>query len=131
MLVAEQQADSTLKHALELTKKGEKGYSFEDKKILVQCASDSLGDCKQRVVVSRGRRLQVLKLAHSSLQAGHFGVKKTFARVSLHFLWPRMWGDVKQFVQVASVQPETVIPEPHCSHCLALASPLKRSPLIW
>ena len=50
------------------------------------------------MVVPRDRRQKVLKLAHSTLHAGHFGVKKTFA-CSLHFLWPRMWGDVKQFVR--------------------------------
>ena len=81
MLVAEQQSDSTLKHVLDLASKGEKEYELVDN-ILVQSTEDSLGDSKQRVVVPKGRRLQVLKLAHSSLQAGHFGVKKTLIYIS-------------------------------------------------
>ena len=31
--------------------------------------------------------------------AGHFGFKKTFARISKHFVWPRVWLDVKEFVR--------------------------------
>ena len=74
---------------LELASTGEKGYKLVDN-LLVQCTQDSLGDCQQRVVIPVGRRAQVLRLAHSSLHAGHFGVKKTFACLSLYFLWPKM-----------------------------------------
>ena len=93
-LVTEQQSDKSLEHVC-LARKGEKGYGFE----VVHYSCDSLGDSNQRVAVPSGRRQQVLKLAHSNLHAGHFGFKKTFARISTHFLWPRMWGEVKQFVR--------------------------------
>ena len=97
-LVAEQQSDKSLEHVLCLARKGERGYGFEDQ-ILVHYSCDSLGDTNQRVVVPCTRRQQVLKLAHSNLHAGHFRFKKTFARISTHFLWPRMCGEVKQFVR--------------------------------
>ena len=97
-LIAEQQADPSLVQVLGLAQKGEKGYGFDDG-ILVQFNSDSLGDVNQRVVVPCSRRSSVLELAHSNLAAGHFGFKKTFARISRHFLWPRMWGEVKMFVR--------------------------------
>ena len=140
MLVAEQQSDSTLKNVMDLARKGEKGYGFEEN-ILVQCTDDSLGDRKQRVVVPKGRRLQVLRLAHSSLQAGHFGVKKTFARINLHFLWPRMWGDVKQFIRScegcqkaarnsnsrAPLQPLPCVGEPFEKVAFDMVGPLPRT----
>ena len=77
-LVAEQQSDKSLEHVLGLARKGEKGYG----NVLVQYSSDSLGDCCQWVVVPTSRRNNVLELAHSNLVAGHFGFKKTFARIS-------------------------------------------------
>ena len=97
-LVAEQQSDKSLEHVLSLARKVEKGYGF-DGEVLVQYISDSLGDVNQRVVVPMCRRNNALELAHSNLVAGHFGYKKTFARIRRHFLWPRMWVDVKTFVR--------------------------------
>ena len=32
-----------------------------------------------------GRRSLILKIAHSNLSSGHFGVKKTFAKIAKHF----------------------------------------------
>ena len=100
-LVKEQQADSTLGKLLALGEKSEKGYGFENG-VLVQRTVDCLGDEIQRIVVPEGRRLQVLQLGHSHATAGHFGFKKSFARISLHFLWPRMWAQVKQFVRLCA-----------------------------
>ena len=97
-LVAEQQADDTLKKVLALAQSSEKGYGFEQG-VLVHYSSDELGDIIQRVVAPKGRRQQILELAHSNVTAGHFGFKKTFGRISRHFLWPRMWGEVKAFVR--------------------------------
>ena len=139
-LVTEQQLDRTLDHVMSLAKKGEKGYGFVDD-VLVQYACDSLGDSNQRVVVPTGRRHQVLKLAHSNLVAGHFGFKKTFARISRHFLWPRMWGEVKEFVQScagcqraarndnsrAPLQPLPCVSEPFQKVAFDLVGPLPRT----
>ena len=41
-------------------------------------------------------------MAHSNVLAGHFGVKKTFSRISSKFLWPRMWTEVKQYVRTCA-----------------------------
>ena len=73
-LVAEQQSDQSLVQVLNLAKKGEKGYGFEEG-VLVHSTSDSLGNSNLRMVVPKGRRQQVLELAHSNLAAGHFGIK--------------------------------------------------------
>ena len=139
-LVSEQQADKSLDKLMSLAEKSEKGYGFVDR-VLVQEIFDSLGDSNQRVVVPNGMRQHVLELAHSSLVAGHFGFKKTFARISRHFLWPRMWGQVKEFVRScagcqraarnsnakAPLQPLPCVSEPFEKVAFDLVGPLPRT----
>ena len=136
-LVAEQHSDQSLQHALELAKRGEKGYGFDDQ-VLVDYTDDALEDVNQRIVVPGTRRQQVLKLAHCNVNAGHFGFKKTFARISSYFLWPRMWGDIKQFVRGcqkavrnshsrAPLQPLPCVGEPFEKVAFDLVGPLPRS----
>ena len=100
-LCSEQKADPTLKAQWLLGKKLEKGYSFVDG-ILVHTTKDELGDELRRILVPKGRRKKVLELAHTHPLAGHFGGKKTFAKLSGRFLWPRMWVEVKEFVRSCS-----------------------------
>ena len=90
-------------------------------------------------------RQQVLKLAHSNVNAGHFGFKKTFARIRSYFLWPRMWGDIKQFVRScagcqkaarnshsrAPLQPLPCVGEPFEKVAFDLVGPLPRSSSQW
>ena len=73
--------------------------------------------------------------------AGHFGFKKTFARISRHFLWPRMWVDVKAFVRSctgcqraarndnsrAPLQPLPCVLEPFEKVAFDLVGPLPRT----
>ena len=115
-------------------------YGFENG-VLVQSTSDGLGDKVQRVVVPMSRRQHVLQLAHSNLVAGHFGFKKTFARISRHFLWPRMWVQVKEFVRCcegcqkaarndkarAPLQPLPCVSEPFEKVAFDLAGPLPKT----
>ena len=139
-LVEEQQADVSLKELLQLALTGEKGYSF-DKGILVHSTSDGLGDRVQRIVVPVGRRQCVMEMAHSNVVAGHFGVKKTFGRISCKFLWPRMWSEVKAYVRMcagcqraarksnarAPLQPLQCVDEPFQKVAFDLVGPLPKS----
>ena len=139
-LIAEQQADGTLLNILGLAKKSEKGYGFEQG-VLVHCSIDSLGDSCQRVVVPKVRRDNVLELGHSSPVAGHFGCKKTYAKISKHFIWPRVWKDVKAFVKMcagcqraarntnarAPLQPLPCVSEPFEKVAFDLVGPLPRT----
>ena len=89
-LIVEQQADPSLQSLLALGLQCDRGYCFIQG-ILVHITEDSLGDTCQRVVVPSGPRTRVLELAHSNRVAGH-------ARLSLHFIWPKVWVDVKSFI---------------------------------
>ncbi|MDJ0933722.1 RNase H-like domain-containing protein [Breoghania sp.] len=50
-----------------------------------------------QVVLPRGYRSEVLRLAHEAPMAGHVGIRKTRSRIMAHFYWPRMYKDVAQF----------------------------------
>ena len=139
-LVAEQQADASLERLIGLAQKREKGYAFEHG-VLFHYTSDGLGDPVQRLVVPLGRRQQVLELGHSNLLAGHFGVKKTYAKIARNFLWPKMWVQVKAFVRScagcqraarnsgarAPLQPLPVVTEPFSKVAFDLVGPLPRT----
>ena len=43
----------------------------------------------------KARRKNIFASAHSNPMAGHFGVKKTAARLKRTFTWPGMSADVK------------------------------------
>ena len=58
---------------------------------------DELDDTIRRVVLPRSRQGQVLRLAHTSTLAGHFGARKTRDRLIKHFMWPRLWKAVKEY----------------------------------
>ena len=139
-LCQEQQADPTLKVLCLLAGKREKGYSFMND-ILVHTTSDELGDDVVRILVPKGRRLKVLEVAHTHMMAGHFGRKKTFARLQNKFLWPRMWVEVKEYVRTcaacqrasrkdkarAPLQPLQCEDEPFSKVAFDLVGPLPKS----
>ena len=140
LLISEQQSDPSLKKILGLAQKRERGFAF-DQGVLVHYARDELDDAAQRLVVPVGRRQQVLEQGHSSLLAGHFGTKKTYAKIARMFLWPRMWVEVRAFVRScagcqraarnagarAPLQPLPVVVEPFSKVAFDLVGPLPRS----
>ena len=73
-------------------------------KILYKQVKDKI-DGRVRVVFVAPRKMQqdVLRNAHSSLVAGHAGEQKTMYRLSLHWWWPDVETDVKEFVQTCSI----------------------------
>ena len=55
-----------------------------------------LGEDATRIVVPKGRKSDVLRMAHSSLLGGHFSICKTRGLVNRSFCWPGMLKDIKQ-----------------------------------
>ena len=94
LLVKQQREDATLASLRELADHLENGYKYEDE-LLIHEEFDEMGTGWKRIVVPTGRRPAVLSLAHSSSMSGHFGIKKTTARIRKHFTWPGISSDVK------------------------------------
>ena len=138
-IAREQAEDESLSKALEAAGKSEKGFSFVDG-ILVQEVEDGFVNVK-RIVVPCSRRQQVLRVAHSDLLAGHFGYKKTLARIARYFMWPGMWKEVRAFVRTcgdcqraaknteakAPLQPLPMVSEPFTKVAFDIVGPLPRT----
>ena len=136
----EQKADSTLSDLWKKAEKAEKGYCFEHG-VLVHHTSDGVDDFVVRVVVPMSRRQQVLQMGHSSSTAGHFGVKKTHAKIARHFVWPGLYTQVKAYVRTcqgcqlaakqhksrAPLQPLPCVGEPFQKVAFDLVGPLPRT----
>lgn len=56
-------------------------------------------ESRPRLVVPNIFRLEVLFYGHDALQAGHFGFKRSLARIGLKYWWPTMLTDVKNHVR--------------------------------
>ena len=136
-LSEEQREDSSLKLLWQKGVQGDKGYTF-DRGVLVHHTVDGVEEAV-RVVVPTKRRLQ---MGHSSSIAGHFGVKKTHAKISRHFYWPGLWTQVKSYVRTcegcqlaarqhkskAPLQPLPCVGEPFQKVAFDLVGPLPRTP---
>ena len=139
-LISEQQADSSLTQAVQAAGKEELGYSFEEG-VVVHNTTIGLEEEVKRIVVPTDRRQKVLVAAHSDLVAGHFGYKKTLARIARYFMWPGIWKDVRAFVKTcggcqraakkdsskAPLQPLPIVSEPFGKIAFDLVGPLPRS----
>ena len=66
------------------------------------------GEKVSQVVLPKQLRLQVAKLAHGGLFAGHLGSRKTLDRVYSNFYWPGIHGDVTRFCQSCDICQRTV-----------------------
>ncbi|GFV74969.1 retrovirus-related Pol polyprotein from transposon opus [Trichonephila clavipes] len=67
------------------------GYLFHRDKIL----GESIG----QLVIPKCRRMEVLKLAHTSVFSSHMGPKKTLERIKYSFFWEGLRSNVKKFCE--------------------------------
>ena len=54
-------------------------------------------------VPGQALRLELMKEAHDSLYAGHFGAAKTIDLVGRFYWWPRMHFDIRQYILTCDV----------------------------
>ena len=88
-LAEEQKEDVSLKENRKWAENGEKGYTLENGLIIHTLVTPIEQICK-RIVVPCSRRSELLKLAHSSMLAGHFSHGKTTELLNRRFSWPGM-----------------------------------------
>ena len=94
LLMEQQKKDESLVMVTRLADRNENGYKYEEG-LVVHIEVDELGTAWTRVVVTKCRCQSILALAHSNPMGGHFGVKRTTARVRKHFTWPDLSVDIK------------------------------------
>ena len=52
-----------------------------------------------KLCIPQGKRVNIIREAHSSLVAGHFSVGKTVANLQKYCYWPKMNGSVSRYVK--------------------------------
>ena len=85
-LCQEQRADTTLDPYWHLARRGRGGMVVEDD--LLYHYDEVGGHRVKQLCVPFGRRLQVMRLAHDTIAAGHLASRKTLERIRLNFFWP-------------------------------------------
>lgn len=76
-----------------------KPYSTVDG-ILVRLEKDALEEMSSLIVVPQQQRRKVFQEAHSSPLGGHFGYRKTKAKVKRNYYWPGLNRDLKRWTEV-------------------------------
>ena len=94
LLMEQQKKDESLTMVTRMADRNENGYKYEEG-LVVHIEVDELGTAWTRVVMPKCRCQSILALAHSNPMGGHFGVKRTIARVRKHFTWPGLSVDIK------------------------------------
>ena len=97
---------------------------FEVKNGLLWRKKESEKRVTTQLVVPVPLREKVMKLAHDSIMSGHQGVKKTSERVTVHFFWPGVHGDVTRYCRSCDICQRTV------SKGRVPVTPLGKMPLI-
>ena len=99
-----QKQDSTLQKWFEEAERDHEEDSpirevrFEVKNGLLWRKKESEKRMITQLVVPVQLREKVMKLAHDGIMSGHQGVKKTTERVTVHFFWPGVHGDVTRYL---------------------------------
>ena len=133
----EQKEDESLVEVRKQADARKGGYSWQD----VHLHISGLGEECVRIVVPRGRRNDVLKLAHSSLLGGHLSIRKTRDLINRSFTWPGMVKGIKEWCfscqacqkaqkaagGKAPLKPLPVITEPFSGVAFDLVGPLPRT----
>lgn len=66
-----------------------------------------------QLVVPKGYRVEVLRVAHDTPFGGHLGIKKTLARISVGFYWPNIAKDVQEYCTTCDVCQRVGYPQDH------------------
>ena len=139
-LIELQKKDPTLAIAGRQADKATNGYAWRND-VLVKLNDQSNPDSDYAFVLPQLCRSEVLKMAHSTPTAGHFGRKRTLERLQRRFHWPGMREAVTQVCNScpvcqkaeppthhrAPLQPLPVIDTPFQRVAMDIFGPLKRT----
>ncbi|XP_006812686.1 uncharacterized protein LOC100374860 [Saccoglossus kowalevskii] len=118
-LKAAQKRDPTLKRARELATKGVEintgtsnicRFLFKKGLLYRHFHSPSLefGRTFKQLVVPSAFRLEVMKLGHDSILAGHLGTQKTINKIFTQFYWPAMHEQIKRYCRSCDICQRTI-----------------------
>ena len=85
---------------------------------------DKHGHVYSQLVLPSKLIIEILKLAHDGIMAGHLGIRKTTDRILNDFFWQKVRKDVQQYCKTCDICHKTV-PKGKVSHL-----PLGKMPII-
>lgn len=56
-----------------------------------------------KIVIPRENVIDTIRNNHDNLNSGHFGIHKTLEKLKLHYFWPRMFNDVKEYINKCEI----------------------------
>ncbi len=62
----------------------------------------------EQIIVPKSLRKRVMTLAHEAIMGGHLGARKTSDRITAHFHWPGLDGEVRRFCQSCDICQRTI-----------------------
>ena len=66
------------------------------------------GELFIQLVVPTEMRMQVMKVGHETIMAGHLATRKSVDRIQRHFYWPGLQSDVRRFCQSCDTCQKTI-----------------------
>ena len=57
----------------------------------------------RQVILPKSRRISCMQLAHAAIMGGHMGIQRTLDRITSHFYWPGIQGDVSRYCQSCDI----------------------------
>ena len=115
-LIRCQQNDSSLKNLFDKTHDVSNTFpKFVFKNgVLVRIGNTkkNLTDKITQVVLPKEFRNKIISLAHDTLLSGHLGTMKTTKRISSHFFWPGMSGDISRYCRSCSLCQKNLVNKP-------------------
>jgi transposase InsO family protein len=102
-LITDQQKDITLDKILKQatsTIPEKEGYYYDRGILMHRKLQSELPNTVRnvdRIVPPEAYRSEILRVAHTIPLAGHMGIRKTLDRITMHFFWPGVRADVKNY----------------------------------
>ena len=96
-LIILQEQDTSIQNQLKNKNDTNKNI-IKENDLIYRIVKDDNDNIKvKQLMVPKILRNRVLKTAHDNKMSGHLGIKKTQDRVTSHFFWPGLYGDVKRY----------------------------------
>ncbi len=70
--------------------------------LVVATAEGARDETRQQLAVPKSLRMNILRMQHDEILAGHLGFNKTYERMRERYWWPNMWTEVKEYCPVMS-----------------------------
>lgn len=85
----------------------------------------------QEVIIDKGQRLKIIEDMHkNAILGGHFGYKKTYAKIRSNYYWKNMTRDISNFIKICEECKKSKVRQSYKENMKLVSSPQKAFDLI-